>query len=117
MAPSESLMSCATPVFFSAPWVLPGHSTVSPAPSFQLSAAASRYLVKLLVVPEPSDRWTTVMSVDGRSASGLSVLTAASSHLVMSPWKIPASVVGLSLRSSTPERLYDTVMGAATVGT
>src|SRR4051812_15805760 len=98
-------MSVATPLFFSAPWVDAGHGTVSPEPSVQSDpAAAVRYLVKFDVVPEPSDRWTTAIGVDGRSASGLSALMASSSHFVMVAWKMPAIVPGLSFRS-TPGRL------------
>ena len=45
---------------------------VDRGPSVHVSgAAAVRYLVKLLVVPEPSARWATVIG-RGRSASGLS---------------------------------------------
>ena len=58
----------------------------------------------------------TLISVSGRSASGLSALIAESFHFLMSPWKIPASVSAESCRSSTPERLYETVIGPATVG-
>src|SRR5690349_19676056 len=117
MAPSVSLITVATPLFFSAPWVEAGHCTVSPAPSFHTDGDAFfRNFVKLLVVPEPSERCTTAMVVDGRSASGLSALISASSQVVMSAWKMPASTSGLSWISSTPGRLYDTVIGAATVG-
>ena len=35
---------------------------------------------------------------------------------VIAAWKMPARVSGLSCRSVTPSRLYDTVIGAATVG-
>src|SRR4029450_1236026 len=72
MAPSVCLMIWATPVFFSAPWVPDGQATVSPLPSFQVDgAAAVRYLVKLLVVPEPSERWATVIDLSGRLAASV----------------------------------------------
>src|SRR5262245_57595473 len=105
MAPSLLLMIWATPVFWAPPWELPGHFTVSPEPRVHLSDAASRYLVKLLVVPEPSERWAMMMFVLGRVASGLSALMAASSHFLMSPWKMPASVSGESWSLSTSGRL------------
>ena len=106
MAPSVCFTTEMTPVLFSAPCVVVGQLTVSPLSSFQVSGApATRNLVKLLVVPEPSERWTTVILVDGRSASGLSALMASSSQLVISAWKILAMVSGLRLSSSTPSRL------------
>src|SRR5262245_48140715 len=111
-------MTWATPVFFSAPWVEAGQLTVSPLPSFQVvGAAATRYLVKLLVVPEPSERCATVMFVLGRLTPGLSAAMAGSFHFLMSVEKILASVSGLSWSLLTPGRLYETVIGAATVGT
>src|SRR4051794_35233057 len=98
-------MRVATPLFFSAPWVDAGHGTVSPEPSVQsLPAAAVRYFVKFDVVPEPSERCTTAIGVDGRSASGLSALISSASHVVIVALKIPAIVPGLSFRS-TPGRL------------
>jgi hypothetical protein len=57
-----------------------------------------------------------VIGVAGRSASGLSALIFASSQEVISAWKMPAMTSALRLSSSTPSRLYDTVIGAATVG-
>lgn len=99
-------MSGATPVFFSPAWVSDAQATVSPWPSVQLSGAAvSRNSVNRLVVPEPSERCTTVMSVSGRSASGLSPAISGSFQVVTSRWKLSASVAALSCRSSTPDRL------------
>ena len=73
--------------------------------------------MKFDVVPEPSLRWATTIGVLGRVAPGLSAAMAGSFQVVISPWKILASVFGLELAArSTPLRLYDTVMGAATVG-
>src|SRR4029453_1939927 len=106
MAPSVCLTIWATPVFFSAPWVPDGQATVSPLPSFQVDgAAAVRYLVKLLVVPEPSERWATVIAVSGRLAPGLSLAMAGSFHFVIFAWKMSASVSGLSCSLSAPDRL------------
>ena len=117
MDPSVCLMSAATPELAAAPWVVGGQLTVSPLPSVQVVGAARvRYFVKLLVVPEPSERWTTVIGLDGSVASGLSALIAGSSQVVIWACMILAMVSGLSCSSSTPLRLYDIVIGAATVG-
>ncbi len=72
--------------------------------------------MKFSVVPEPSERWATTMGVDGSLASGFSALMAGSSQVFRSRWKIFAVVSASRVRSETPDRLYDTVMGAATVG-
>src|SRR6266498_5494872 len=118
MPPSPCLTICATPVFFSPPWVSLGHSTVSPLPSFHaVGAAATRYLVKLLVVPEPSERCATVIGLAGRVTPGLSAAITGSFQVLTSRWKILAMVSGLSWSLSTPDRLYEIVIGAATVGT
>ena len=73
--------------------------------------------MKLLVVPE---RVGAVHDDDvGRRAAstpGLSAAIAGSFHFLILPRKILASVVPLSWSLSTPLRLYDTVIGAATVG-
>src|SRR4029453_5731456 len=108
MPPSVCLMIWATPVFFSAPWVPDGQATVSPLPSFHVDgAAAVRYLVMLLVVPEPWKRWATVIDVSGRVTPWLSLAIAGSFHLVIFAWKMLASVSGLSSRFSTPARLWE----------
>jgi hypothetical protein len=90
-------MSDATPLFFSAPCVDAGQLTVSPESSFHtLGDAFFRNFVKLLVVPEPSERWTTAIFVDGSVAPLLSAAILASFHVVMSHWMMPASVSALS---------------------
>src|SRR4051812_7028903 len=117
MAPSVLLMICATPELPFPAWPPVGHSSVSLAPSVHVPfAAASRYFEKLLVVPDASARCTATIAVLGKSASGLRLLIAASSQFLTVPWKIFASVPASSFTSSTPLRLYDTVIGAATVG-
>src|SRR3954451_17723832 len=117
MAPLVPFTAVATPVL---PWPAcepAGKLMLSPASSFHaVGAAAARYFVKLLVVPEASARCTIVMSVSGNEAPGLSVMIAASFHFLMLPWKMFAIVSALSCSLSTPLRLYDTVIGAATVG-
>src|SRR5215510_9427327 len=119
MAPSPCLISCATPVFFSPPWVDAGQATESPEPRVQFAGwhAATRNLVKLFVVPEPSERWATMMFLSGRVTPALSAAIAGSFHFLILVDMIWHSVSGLSLRPLTPERLYETVIGAATVGT
>ena len=52
----------------------------------------------------------------GPLADELSAAIAESFHFVISPSKIFASVSGESCRFFTDERLYETVIGAATVG-
>src|SRR4051794_2856549 len=110
-------MSAATPLFFSAPWVVAGQLTVSPDPRVQTDGDAFvRYLVKFDVVPEPSERCTTAMGVEGSVASGLSALISAASQVVMVALKMPASVSALNVRSSTPSSLNEIVMGAPPIG-
>ena len=75
-----------------------------------------RNFVKFVVVPEASERCTTVIAVDGSVTPGLSFAIAASSHFLIFSEKILASVVPLSWSFSTSGKLYDTVIGAATVG-
>src|SRR6476660_9896411 len=97
MAPLVWVIDCATPALPCPACELDGQLTVSPLPSVHaLPAAATRNFVKLFVVPEPSERCTIKMFVDGRSTPGLSDLIAASSQVVAVPWKILAIVVGLS---------------------
>src|SRR5262249_30864205 len=99
-------MICATPVFLSPPCVSAGHATVSPEPSFHADGAAlTRYLVKLLVVPEPSERCATTMFLSGRVTPELSATIAGSFHFLTAREKIFATVSALSFRSVTPDRL------------
>src|SRR5213592_1804159 len=93
MAPGVPLTIWATPELPLPAWVSAGHSTVEPDFSVHvLGAAATRYLVKFSVVPEPSERWTTVMAVDGSLAPEFSALIAGSSHVLIWRWKIFAIV-------------------------
>ncbi len=68
-------------------------------------AAAARYLVKLSLVPEESERCTVSMAVDGRLAPEFSALISGSFHLVICPEKILAMVSGFNWRSLTPRTL------------
>ncbi len=67
--------------------------------------ALVRYLVKFAVVPEPSERWATVIVVLGSVTPGLSLLIAESFQVLIVPWKIPAIVSAESWSLLTPERL------------
>src|SRR5262245_57023983 len=117
MAPSVPAMVWATPAFPVPAWVFAGHWTVEALPSVQSAPADfCKNDVKFWVVPEPSARWTTVMLVDGSLAPGFSAMMAGSFHVVILTEKILASVGPLSFRLSTPDRLYETVIGPATVG-
>ena len=81
-----------------------------------LGAAFVRYFVNPAVVPEPSERCATVIAVLGRVTPGLSALIAESSQVLIVPWKIPAIVSAESWSLFTPDRLYERVIGAPTVG-
>ena len=110
-------MHWATPPLPAPAWVDDGQFTVSLEPSVQSEPPAdTRYLVKFDVVPEASERWHTVIGVEGRFAPGFRALMAASSHEVIFVEKIFATVGPSSLRPFTFGRLYDTVIGATTVG-
>src|SRR2546428_11661289 len=102
MAPSD-LPTCAdTPSepFSASP---PGPFQVLSWPNVQsLAAEAARYLVKLSVVPELSERCTVKILVDGRVAPWLSAAIAGSFQVVTLPAKIFARVAGLSCRPVTP---------------
>jgi hypothetical protein len=80
-------MAEATPALPLPACVSAGHSTVEPDFSVHvLGAAATRYLVKFSVVPDPSERWTTVIGVDGSTALPFNAFTAGSSHVFICRW-------------------------------
>src|SRR4051812_36354169 len=117
MAPLVDFTIWATPAFPLPPWVSAGQFTVSPAPSVHaVGAAAVRYLVKFDVVPEPSERCATVIAVLGSLAAGFRSLISCASQVLTCRSKILAMVSASSTSLSTPETLYESVMGAATVG-
>ena len=72
--------------------------------------------MKFCVVPEPSERWATVIAVDGSVTPGLSAAMAGSFQVLMSRWKILAIVSADSCSLSTPLRLYETVIGEKRMG-
>ncbi|CAB4991556.1 unannotated protein [freshwater metagenome] len=62
--------------------------------------------MKFSVVPEPSERWATVMPPFSFAATfGFSATIAGSSQAVTSRWKIFAMVAGERLSSLMPDRL------------
>src|SRR3954470_12778481 len=85
---------------------------VCEAGAVQTSGAfAARYSVKFWVVPESSERCTTVIGADGSEAPEFWPLILASSHVVILPEKMPAMVAASSLRSFTPSTLYAMAIG------
>lgn len=63
------------------------------------------------MVPESSERCTTVMSASGSFASLFRSAICESSHLVILPEKIPAMVFASRVRSLTPSTLYAIAIG------
>src|SRR5437588_11383774 len=116
MAPVVCLTAAVTPSEPLAP-VPAGQGTSLAAPAVQIEGAtAARYDVNTLVVPDPSERCTTWMPVEGSDAPELSALMARSSHLVIFPAKIPARVAPESLRLEAWRRLYSTAIPPAIHG-
>lgn len=88
-----------------------------PPSYFQSSgAAAFRYLVKLSVVPDSSERWKAWIFRSGSLASGLSFLIASSFQLVILLSKIFAMVGASRTSESTPVTLKPTAIGPPTIG-
>ena len=73
--------------------------------------------MKLLVVPESSERCTGVIVVLGSLAPGLSAAIAGSFHFVILPLKMSAIVGAESWSLSTPSRLKTTAIGLTYAGT
>src|SRR5450755_5197253 len=72
----------------------------------------------MLVVPDPSDRWTTLMAVLGRLAPGLAAARAGSFQVAILPRKMPAMISGVILiGAESPVRLYATTTAPKVVGT
>ena len=53
--------------------------------AFHSGLTVQSQLVNAFVVPDPSERWATVMPVAGRLTLGLSALIAGSSQVVIWP--------------------------------
>src|SRR6266568_5291821 len=117
MAPGVDLMICDTPALPLPPRLVAGQLMTEPAPSVHaLPPASTRNWEKLAVVPDESERWAMVMAVLGRVTPGLSALIAGSFHALILPAKMPAMVGPDSFRLLTPDRLYETVIGAISMG-
>src|SRR5437764_14960953 len=89
MAPSVAFTAPATPWLPLVP-VPVGHLTVLSVPTldFHVGLAAARTPVKPLVVPEESERWTTVIDVLGSLTPGFSAAIAGSFHFLTVPRKM-----------------------------
>src|SRR4051812_6553968 len=105
MVPGVLLTRPATPSDFAAP-VPPGAFHALAWSKVQSAVAVLlRYLVKLSVVPDSSERCTAWIAVDGSLAPELRAAIAGSFHLVILPEKILAMVEASSCRLSTPSTL------------
>src|SRR5689334_2841437 len=116
MAPWVCLTWAVTPEVPWADWPPLACQALPPVYGKSLPAAAIRYLVKLSVVPESSERWNAWIDVDGREALGFSFLIAWSFHFVILLLKILARVGASRTRLFTPGRLYMTAIGPPTMG-
>src|SRR2546430_10318771 len=105
MAPLVPLIAAEVPSLPLAPSPTPP-AKVLPAPLVHPPlAAAVRYFWKLSVVPDWSERNTTVILSLGSVLPLLSAMMAGSFQVVTPPLKILARVGPSSTRPSTPERL------------
>ena len=78
---------------------MPASTVQTPAP------AAFRYLVKLSVVPDSSERKNTVIGGAGSVTPGFSAAIAGSFQVVILPLKILAATSGVRISLSTPSTL------------
>src|SRR5678815_103524 len=76
-----------------------GHLTLLPAPTlvFHSGETLARKSVNTAVVPEPSERWTTVIAWSGSFEPGLAAAILGSFQRVILPRKISATLSELSL--------------------
>ena len=69
------------------------------------------------MVPEPSERWTTVIAVEGSLTPALIFARAGSFHFVILPRKMSARIGPVNLIcESTPSMLYTGTTAPSTVG-
>src|SRR3954453_20965059 len=100
-------MAAATPSLPLAP-VPVGHLTVLSEPTFDSHSLLeeTKKPVKPLVVPDSSERWTTVMFDDGRLTPGFCLAISGSFHFFTFPRKMSASAGPSSFSPDlTPLRL------------
>src|SRR5690348_16046518 len=117
MAPGVDLTICATPPLPLPAWAVLGQLMIELVPSVHaLPPDITRKLEKLAVVPEESERTAMVIGVLGRLTPELSALIAGSSQVLILPEKMPAMVGPESCSLLTPDRLYETVIGAIRMG-
>src|ERR1700727_1125987 len=84
-------------------WADFGKETIEEVPRVQaLPAASTRYWEKFAVVPEESERTSSVIAELGRLTPGLSAVIAGSFQVLIWPSKIFARVGASSLRPVTP---------------
>src|SRR5476649_300449 len=115
MPPSVPFTALETPALACLPSPLPVHF-LPVAWGQSLGAEPFRYLVKLSVVPESSERKKTLMGSAGRVTPGLSAAIAGSFHVLMTPLKIFAVTAGVRISLSTPLTLKATAIGPVTMG-
>src|ERR1043166_819243 len=91
MAPSDCLTCPVTPSLPRPPRPA-GQLTDAALPTFSFHSAETllRKSVKMKLVPDPSDRCTTMMSALGSLAPGLAATIRRSFHLVILPRKMSA---------------------------
>src|SRR2546421_8525516 len=115
-APVRCFTAAATPSLPLAP-VPVGHLTVLSAPTFDFHSGLypDRNVVKPFVVPDSSERWTTVIGCATSFTPGFSLAIAGSLQSLIFPRKMSAIVAPSSFRSfGSP--LYETVMAPNAVG-
>ena len=121
MPPAVLLTTASTPALFAPAlnWAVVGHVGPVPAPILDLNSGLTvdRYVVTIYVVPEPSERWTIVIGVEGRLTPGLSALISALFQAESLPWKMSARVWALRCRFVRPGRLKMTATEPRAVGT
>src|SRR3984893_3390772 len=109
MPPAVLLTTASTPALLAPAlnWAVVGQVGPVPAPILDLNSGLTveRNVVKMYVVPEPSERCTMVIGVFGRVTPGLSALISALFQAASLPWKMAASVWALRFRVATPGRL------------
>src|SRR5579863_616491 len=101
MAPGVCLTVPETPSL-PLPPIPVGQLTADPLPTlvFQSVLTFARYVVKILVVPLPSERCAIRIAVEGNFTPLLAAAILGSFHLVIVPRNMPAMISGVRLRVS-----------------
>src|SRR6266581_1361770 len=111
MAPEVALTCWATPEDCGADWPPLACQALPPEYFQSAGAAAIRYLVKLSVVPDSSERWNAWILRSGSLTPGFSFAIAVSFHLLILLSKILAIVEAFRTSLSTPGTLKPTAIG------